>query len=147
MPKMSAEDYHADELQEVLAEHGFAHLRVRRRGDLLTIESGPKGGDAFPHARLRRETVHLWRLEMPTWSGEWEMTPIRDQIDNLVKLLTSMLPWSLAIVELSNPQDRADSRADGAAFAAPPSRSSAKPIEHGPFSVQKRTKPTKRRRR
>ena len=41
------------------------HLRVRMRGDLLILEAGPKG-DPFPHARFRRDTVHLWRLEMPT---------------------------------------------------------------------------------
>jgi len=95
MPKLLAEDYHAEELQEDLANHGFKHLRVRRRGDVLTIESGPKT-DPFPHARVRRETVHLWRLEMPTSTGRWETTPVRDVPDTLVAILVSVFPWALA---------------------------------------------------
>lgn len=94
--KLVAEDYHADELQEGLASRGFPHLRVRHRGQILTIESGPKGTDAFPHARLRRETVHLWRLEMPTSTGKWETTPVRDETDNIIAILASVFPWALA---------------------------------------------------
>lgn len=95
MPKLVAEDYHADELEEALVNRGFNHLRVRRRGDVLTIVSGPKD-DPFPHARVRRETVHLWRLEMPTSTGRWECTPVRDLPDNLVVILVSVFPWALA---------------------------------------------------
>lgn len=95
MRKLLAEDYHADEFQEDLANHGFKHLRVRRRGDVLTIESGPKT-NRFPHARVRRETVHLWRLEMPTSTGRWETTPVRDVLDTLVAILVSVFPWALA---------------------------------------------------
>ena len=96
MPKLAAEDYHADELQEALALGGFTHLRVRRRGDLLTIESGAKGREPFPHARVRRETVHLWRLEMPTSTGRWQTTPIRDLSDNIVAALIFEFAWALA---------------------------------------------------
>jgi hypothetical protein len=95
MPKFLAEDYHADELEEALAERGFKHLRVRRRGDLLTIESGPKG-QPIPHARVRRETTQLWRLEMPTSTGRWEPTPIRDVPDKVLVILVSVFPWALA---------------------------------------------------
>lgn len=94
--KFIAEDHHADELQEGLASNGFKHLRVRHRGDTLTIESGPKGNEAFPHARLRRETAHLWRLEMPTSTGRWETTPVRDETDNVIAILVSVFPWALA---------------------------------------------------
>lgn len=96
MPKFVAEDYHADELQDALASRGFKHLRVRHRGDTLTIESGATGRAALHHARLRRETVHLWRLEMPTSTGRWETTPVRDVPDTLVAILVSVFPWALA---------------------------------------------------
>lgn len=96
MPKLVAEDHHADELQEGLAARGFKHLRVRHRGDTLTIESGPAGAEAFPHARLRRETRRAWRLEMPTSTGRWETTPIRDETDSLIAMLTTEFSWALA---------------------------------------------------
>lgn len=95
-PKPVAEDYHAEELHDALVGHGFKHLRVRRRGDTLTLESGPKGTKAFAHARIRRETVHLWRLEMPTSSGRWETTPVREVTDTLVTMLVTLFPWALA---------------------------------------------------
>jgi hypothetical protein len=94
MPKLLAEDYHADELEEALHKRGFRHVRVRRRGDTLTIESGAKK-DPWPHARVRRETVHLWRLEMPTSTGRWETTPVRDEPDNIVAMLVSVFSWAL----------------------------------------------------
>lgn len=95
MPKLAAEDYHADELEDELADRGFTHLRVRRRGPVLTIESGPKS-DAISHARLRRDTVHLWILEMPTAEGAWETTPYRDVMDRQVERLVTDLAWTLA---------------------------------------------------
>ena len=98
MAKLAAEDYHAEELQDDLAARGFKHLRVRRRGDLLTIESGSKG-DPLPRARLRRDAVHLWILEMPTHAGGWERTPIRTQLPALLELLTTQLSWALAPIE------------------------------------------------
>ena len=95
MPKFAAEDYHAEELEDDLAQRGFKHLRVRRRGELLTIESGNKR-DPVPHARVRRDTVHLWILEMPTETGRWESTPFRQTMDPLVELLTTQFAWALA---------------------------------------------------
>lgn len=94
MPKYNAEDFHADELAEDLADRGFPHLRVRRRGPLLTLESGDKR-EPFAHARLRRETVHLWRLEMPARGG-WEPTPFREPMDRHLERLTTELAWALA---------------------------------------------------
>ena len=65
MPKISAESRDADSVAAFLHKQGFNHLRARRRADLVTIESGPPA-DPYPHARLRRVSVHLWRLEMST---------------------------------------------------------------------------------
>lgn len=73
----------------------LGHLRVRRRGDLLTLESGP-AEDPRRHARLRRVTVHLWRLEMPTSSNRWDLTPFRDQLKILLEMLVHQFPWTLA---------------------------------------------------
>ena len=73
----------------------LGHLRVRRRGDLLTLESGP-AEDPRHHARLRRVTVHLWRLEMPTSSNRWDLTPFRDQLKILLEMLVHQFPWTLA---------------------------------------------------
>ena len=95
MPNHAAEDFHAEELADDLADRGFPHLRVRRRGPLLTIESGDKH-DVIAHARLRRDTVHLWRLEMPTPSGAWDPTPYRDLMDTHVERLVTELAWVLA---------------------------------------------------
>lgn len=95
MPKLAAEDYHADDLADELADRGFPHLRVRRRGPVLTIESGKKP-NVIPHARLRRDTVHLWILEMPTAGAKWETTPYRDIMDRHVERLVTELSWSLA---------------------------------------------------
>jgi hypothetical protein len=97
MPKLTAEDYHAEELEDALAERGFTHVRVRHRGDLLTIESGAKS-TPVAHARLRRDTVHLWILEMPTHTGRWECTPFRQSMDQQVELLATQLAWALAPV-------------------------------------------------
>ena len=95
MPKLVAEDYDAGDLEDSLAKRGFTHLRVRHRGDLLTIESGPKSAPVA-HARLRRDTVHLWILEMPTHTGRWERTPFRQLMDQQVELLATQLAWALA---------------------------------------------------
>ena len=95
MPKYIAEDYHADDLADELNERGFPHLGVRRRGAVLTIESGTKP-DVIAHARLRRDTVHLWILEMPTASGAWEVTPYRDLMDVHVERLATELAWIIA---------------------------------------------------
>lgn len=106
MAKLTAEDYHAEELEDDLVARGFPHLRVRRRADILTIESGPKGKGAIGHARLRRETVHLWRLEVVHGAG-WETTPIRGIMVHIVGLLVAQFSWLLSArfsVESDTPQ-------------------------------------------
>jgi hypothetical protein len=96
---LATEDYepsaYVDEVQEHLTEHELTHLRVRRHADLVIIESGPKK-DAIKHARLRRVARHIWRIEMASPAGDWEPTPYRDQLKNLLALLTGQLGWVLA---------------------------------------------------
>ena len=99
MSKLRAEGVHARQVERFLHQFPeFAHLRVRRRAVLLTLESGPTR-DPLPHARLRRQTIHLWRLEMVNHTGRWEKTPFRDQLLPLLELLTSQFPWTLATLE------------------------------------------------
>lgn len=100
MPKfLASEDYdpnaYVDEVREHLADRGFDHLRVRRYADHVIIESGPKK-DAIKHARLRRVTKHLWRVEMAEHTGRWEPTPFRGLLKELLPLLTDELGWTLA---------------------------------------------------
>jgi hypothetical protein len=94
----------ADELDLMIAEEFFEksrelrHIRVRRRADLLTLESGDRQ-DPLPHARLRRLSSQSWRLEMPTHTGRWEPTPYRDDLFELLKTLRAEFAWTLAPVD------------------------------------------------
>lgn len=94
MAKRTIEEFWADDVADTLAERGLPHLRVRRHGDLLIVESGPRKS-SIPHVRFRRETVHLWRLEIADHVGMWEMIPLRDQLDRLVTALLTNFPWTL----------------------------------------------------
>ena len=94
MGKLSAKNT-APRLRNLLGAHDhLGHVRVRERGPVLTLESGPEE-DPVPHARFRRDTVHLWLLEMPRRGNRWDRTGMRDTIDNLFDTLTTMFPWML----------------------------------------------------
>lgn len=88
------------------ATDGLTHLRARKRGRVVTIESGP-AGDAVSHARFRRDTVHLWLLEMPGRGHRWEPTPYRDNVASLMALLEETFPWALAAID-ENPDTTSD---------------------------------------
>ena len=81
--------------EEFRIDDTLGHLRARRRGRLVTVESGPPG-HAVPHFRFRRDTVHLWFLELPKHTGGWEQTPFRDDIEALLGLLKEKFPWTVA---------------------------------------------------
>jgi hypothetical protein len=74
------------------------HLRVRRRADLVTIESGP-ADDPVRHARLRRVTVHFWTVECATHTGRWEKTGLRGPMSVVLECLVSEIPWVLEPVD------------------------------------------------
>lgn len=80
------------------AGESLKHLRARRRGRVVTVESGPDD-DPVAHARFRRDTVHLWMLEMPARGGRWDRTPFRDTLVNLMELVETTFPWTLAPIE------------------------------------------------
>lgn len=94
----------ADEFDLIVAEEfleespDLRHIRVRRRADLLILESGNRR-DPLPHARLRRVSAQSWRLEMPTHTGRWDPTPFRDDLVSLLKTLSHDFAWTLARVD------------------------------------------------
>ena len=94
MPAPAAEPHHATRVETLLHRHGARHLRARKRGPAVMVESGPSA-DPIKHFRLRRDTVHLWRLDMATHTGRWEATPFRAQLDELVTMVLNDFPWTL----------------------------------------------------
>jgi hypothetical protein len=96
MPKLLAEDGHLDQLTQTFAAHeGLEHLRVRRRADLLVVESGPSD-DAIPHARFRRVAARVWELEMATHTGRWQPSGQRGALAALVDTLINAFVWTLS---------------------------------------------------
>jgi hypothetical protein len=98
MPPQYAEPSHVSSVTFYLASRELRHLRARKYGQLVIIESGPQD-DPIPHARLRRDTVHLWTVEVATHTGRWEKTGFRGQLWELLDLLTTQLPWTLASLD------------------------------------------------
>jgi hypothetical protein len=98
MPKPVADRLQALSLEYLIKTKELTHLRVRRHGVLLVLESGPDD-DPIPHARFRRLGAHIWRLEMPTHNEGWQTTPLRGQIDKLLDFLLTEAPWTLTPVE------------------------------------------------
>ncbi len=72
----------------------LAHLRVRRRAALLTLESGDPR-DPLPHARLRSVAANVWQLEMANHMGRWQPTPFHGPRDEIVETLVGNFGWTL----------------------------------------------------
>lgn len=98
MAKYPAESYHASDLKKYLHEQGHAHLRVRKYGAQLILESGREDAP-IKHARFRRVTVQYWTLEMATHTGKWESTGLRGLLDDLRKMLVDDFGWVLTPIE------------------------------------------------
>lgn len=94
-------------LDHFAAHDQLGHLRARRRGRVVTVESGPKG-DVVPHVRFRRDTVHLWHLEMPGRGGKWDRTPYRGTIENLMDIVETQFPWTLTPIHAPNADGTSD---------------------------------------
>lgn len=96
MPKFTAEPYDVEGTHSFFhSRKGFEHLRARRRGELLTVVSGPER-DAINHFRLRRVTKQWWELEVPTSGGRWEQVGLRANRMEIFSALLTDYPWLLA---------------------------------------------------
>jgi hypothetical protein len=95
MPKLAADQAHADATAaQFLKYPGLDHLRVRKHGGALVIESGP-ADDAFKHARVVRDTVSLWGLDIADHRGRWGPTGDRGTRDEVVATLVEQYGWVL----------------------------------------------------
>ena len=97
MPKYQAEDSHAKTVERLLHARDFAHLRARKYGATVIVESGPDD-DVYKHLRLTRDGVHVWSLHIANHRGRWEPTPFRAPLDELVTLVADTFPWTLQSV-------------------------------------------------
>jgi len=91
-----ATDADASRIERILGTYAhLAHLRVRRRGAVLTVESGPED-DPVPHVRFRRISASMWTIQMPNHRGRWEPTGINGPLDELVQTVVRDFSWTLA---------------------------------------------------
>lgn len=95
MPARPVETYHPGQVEDRLHDAGFVHLRARKYGSAVIVESGPER-DAIKHVRVRRDTVHLWLLDVADHRGKWDRTPLRAPLDDLLAELIDSFPWVLA---------------------------------------------------
>ena len=93
--KPKAEPHHAFRVESLLHKHGAEHLRARCYGAAVIVESGPED-DPVKHFRARRDTVHLWCLDMSGRGDRWERTPFRGNLDELVSMVVEAFPWTLS---------------------------------------------------
>lgn len=99
---LHAEHYHPGEVERRLHDRGLKHLRARKHGAAIIVESGP-ADRPWKHFRLRRDTVHLWCLDMAARGERWEKTPFRGLREELIDMVIETFPWTLEDV-LGNPE-------------------------------------------
>jgi hypothetical protein len=92
--KPKAESHHASHVESLLHEQGAAHLRARTYGATVIVQSG-LADDPEKHFRLRRDTVHLWCLDMGGRGGRWEPTPFRGNLEEIISMVVEAFPWTL----------------------------------------------------
>jgi len=95
MSKFPEDPFVVHGLEETLREHGIDHVRVRKHGDLLVLESGPKK-DPVRHLRLRRATRQWYTLEIASQTGDWELVfPLRAPAKVVLETVIRDFPWVL----------------------------------------------------
>jgi hypothetical protein len=97
MPKYQADDSHAKTVERLLHARDLPHLRARKYGATIIVESGPTD-DVYKHLRFTRDGIHVSQLHIANHRGRWEFTPFRGQLDELVTLVADTLPWTLQSV-------------------------------------------------
>lgn len=94
MPKYQAEDHHSRAVERLLHARELGHLRARKYGAAVIVESGPKD-DTFKHLRLTRVAAQLWSLDIANHRGRWEPTPFQASLEEVVSLVADTFPWTL----------------------------------------------------
>ena len=95
MPKFPEDPFVLFTLRELFEQHGLDHLRVRKHGDLLIVESGPTD-DPVRHLRLRRDTRQWYTLDIATHTGQWQRVPtIRAPAKQAIETVIHDFPWVL----------------------------------------------------
>ena len=95
MPAAPAEQSDCRQVVAFLHDRRFNHLRARKHGSAVIVESGP-ADDAIKHVRLRRDTVHLWLLDIADHREKWERTHVRALLKDVLSELVDSFPWVLA---------------------------------------------------
>ena len=86
---MALDPEDAEELEEVLARYeGLDHLRVKKRGDSLTILSGDCADPNF-HARITHLGRGEWGLSLPHHTGRWEKTPFTGSMNEVIETVVT----------------------------------------------------------
>jgi hypothetical protein len=93
--KFQATNDDADDVREIFEKRKLSHLRVRRRGDYLIVESGDQA-DPVRHARFHHVTQGLWMLDAATHTGQWEPTMQRAPLLKLVETLIAEYSWLIS---------------------------------------------------
>ena len=96
MPHFPEDPFVLSSLQQTARKHGLDHLRVRKHGTLIILESGP---EAHPvrHIRLRRATRQWYTLEIATHTGHWEPVPlVRAPAKEVLETVIHNFPWVLS---------------------------------------------------
>jgi len=95
MAKLVADPIDVICVEDYLDHHAeLSHLRVRKHGALLILESGPRQ-HPVRHVRLRRVTRQWWTPEVYTHTGAWQPIPERGGISEVLDLLRTQFPWIL----------------------------------------------------
>jgi|SRR5574338_523726 hypothetical protein len=93
MPQFAEDPLALISLKNIIEKHGLAHLRARKHGDLLIIESGPKQNPVH-HLRMRRVTRQWYALEIPD-HPHWQRVDIRARAHVVLETVIREFPWLL----------------------------------------------------
>lgn len=108
MPPRPAEQLHAAAtLTQLHARDGLTHLRVRKHGAAIIIESGP-AADPVKHARVVRDGVSLWILDIADHRGRWGWTGVRTTREAAITELIDSFGWVLGDFARENPARTSD---------------------------------------
>lgn len=90
-----ASDADVSAVTSFLKTAGLAHLRCRRRGNAVILESGSKA-DAVPHVRFRKIGPRAWAADAADHRGRWERMHLHGQLAESLKIVADTFPWLLA---------------------------------------------------